>query len=84
MTSEYQKSVHRQQQQEDETCDEGCQSMCHMSNPDGDCSHCGCDDREQNQAQGQKRVQQDKEDKTCDEGCRLMWHMFNLDVDCSH
>ena len=79
VTSEYQKRVQQQEQEEDETCDEGCQSMCHMFNPEGDCSHCGCDDQEQNQAQ-----EQNKEDKTCDEGCRSMCHMFSPDGDCSH
>ncbi|XP_020604818.1 extracellular calcium-sensing receptor-like [Orbicella faveolata] len=85
VTSQYQKRVH-QNEEEDETCDEGCQSMCRLFNPDGDCSHCGCDDEQQNQAQDQKRVHQEKEeeDETCDQNCQSMCRLFNPDGDCSH
>ena len=48
VTSEYQKRVDRQGQEEDQTCDEDCQSKCRLFNPNGDCSHCGCDDQEHN------------------------------------
>ena len=73
VTSQDQKRVHKNEEH-DETCDEDCQSNCRLFNPDGDCSHCGCDNQQQDQAQEQKRVHQDKEedDETCDEDCQSM------------
>lgn len=57
-----------------------------MFNIKGDCSHCGCDNQEQDQAKEGKRVKQDKkeEKQTCDEDCQSMCHMFNPKGDCSH
>jgi len=83
------KSAPELNKEEEATCDEDCQSMCHMFNPKGDCSHCGCDNQKLDQEQ--KRVQQDEEgegeeeeEEICDEDCQSMCHMFNPKGDCSH
>ena len=66
--------------------------MCHMFNPKGDCSHCGCDNQEQDQEQkrvqhdeeGEREEEEEEEEETCDEDCQSMCHMFNPKGDCSH